>query len=387
MRNALNLATLGLLALATGCSGGGASMTPAPAVPAAVGQSSLGSVGSVSAAKPSAIGIAPVAGSNVPVALESLDDGLSSRVVSAADDAVNVASADASALPPLDTPGAVTTDDDLRMAQQRAATTSGAIYYGTVYDSMSSNPLAGATITLGQQPDFTKCAASQSCGTPTGKLYKSTTNSSGAFLFNGIPTGQYMLVLTKNSAYAGLHALVNLHAGHFKTAFRLLALSKDEVAWVADVNHVRTTISYPRSFADMSVDQYAEIEARAWAASVVSGKTLYGDPGLGTFANAYSHQPGELYGATAVGALQYGTSQYLAADSGWMGEKANCPKGDWQTCPFKENTGHYMNLSNTDNVWIGVGETDNIENATMPWPGYSPYSVYEVMNTWVPGPA
>jgi hypothetical protein len=387
MRNALNLATLGLLALATGCSGGGASMTPAPAVPAAVGQSSLGSVGSVSAAKPSAIGIAPVAGSNVPVALESLDDGLSSRVVSAADDAVNVASADASALPPLDTPGAVTTDDDLRMAQQRAATTSGAIYYGTVYDSMSSNPLAGATITLGQQPDFTKCAASQSCGTPTGKLYKSTTNSSGAFLFNGIPTGQYMLVLTKNSAYAGLHALVNLHAGHFKTALRLLALSKDEVAWVADVNHVRTTISYPRSFADMLVDQYAQIEARAWAANVAAGKTAFGDAPYAPYQNAYSHQPGELYGAAAVLALMPGPGEYKLADQAWMAEKSNCPNGDWQTCPFRDNTGHYMNISNTDNVWIGVGESANAEGPTLQWPGYNAYDVMEVMNTFAPGPA
>jgi hypothetical protein len=46
-----------------------------------------------------------------------------------------------------------------------------------------------------------------------------------------------------------------------------------------------------------------------------------------------------------------------------------------------------MNISITDNVWIGVGESANAEGPTLQWPGYNAYDVMEVMNTFAPGPA
>jgi hypothetical protein len=372
----LGLATLSLLT-STGCASGAGSFTPTSAMPAASSQHTTVASGQHA---PDTIAIAPVSGANLPA--DTIDDGLSSGAISPADDATNVAFADSAALPALDTPGPVMSDDEIRMT---SAATTGAIYYGTVYDSMSSNPLPGATITIGQIPNFATCAAKQVCGSPAGKLYKSTTNAKGAFAFSGIPPGPYMLVLSKNAAYANLHAQVNLRAGHFQTSLRLLALSSDETKWLADVNHDRLTISYPKSYT-IAIDQYAEIEARAWAAAVADGKTQYGDAAYAPYANAYSHQPGELYGAAAVGALIYGTGQYELADQGWMAEKANCPNGDWQTCPFKDNTGHYMNQSNTDDVWVGVGESPGVEGQSLPWPGYGAYDVMEVMNTTTPGP-
>ena len=40
-----------------------------------------------------------------------------------------------------------------------------------------------------------------------------------------------------------------------------------------------------------------------------------------------------------------------------MAEKSNCPGGNWKTCPFSGTTGHYINMSNTNTVWIGLGES------------------------------
>jgi hypothetical protein len=40
-----------------------------------------------------------------------------------------------------------------------------------------------------------------------------------------------------------------------------------------------------------------------------------------------------------------------------MAEKANCPGGNWQTCTYAGTTGHYINISNTNTVWIGMGES------------------------------
>jgi hypothetical protein len=341
-------------------------------------------IAATKSATPDAIVATYVGGSQVPVEADAVDDGLSSGVVTPADDAMNVAAADSYTGPALDEPGPVLSDDQVRAMSADA--TSGAIYYGTVYDSMSSNGLANATLTLGQIPDSLTCNASQSCGKPAGKLYKVTTNSKGAFAFPTIPAGPYMLVISKNAAYANLHAMVNLRSGHYRTGLRLLALSSDETKWLAQVNQQRVTIPSPKSFS-IAVDQYAEIEARAWAADVARGKTQYSDSGYGPYQTAYTKSAGSLYGASGVLDLQYGTSQYSGADQAWMGEKANCPHGDWQTCPFAGNTGHYINLSNTQDVWVGVGETTGVESGAMAWPGYSPYDIMTVMNVQTPGPA
>jgi hypothetical protein len=65
-----------------------------------------------------------------------------------------------------------------------------------------------------------------------------------------------------------------------------------------------------------------------------------------------------------------------------MAEKANCPSGNWQTCTFASNTGHYINISNTDTVWVGVGES-----RIAPSTGYTFYDAMLVDNLGETGPA
>lgn len=50
-------------------------------------------------------------------------------------------------------------------------------------------------------------------------------------------------------------------------------------------------------------------------------------------------------------------------------EKANCPGGNWSTCPQGGTTQHYINLSNVNDNWIGVGESATPEGPGMQYPG------------------
>jgi len=55
------------------------------------------------------------------------------------------------------------------------------------------------------------------------------------------------------------------------------------------------------------------------------------------------------------------------AEAAFMGETANCPGANWQTCPFSESTGHYINIMSATN-WAGVASnSDNyVENFATP---------------------
>jgi hypothetical protein len=56
-------------------------------------------------------------------------------------------------------------------------------------------------------------------------------------------------------------------------------------------------------------------------------------------------------------------------------------EGNWQTCTFAGNTGHDMNLSNTADVWIGVGSAPNTATSI------TAYDVMIIMNVNGPAPA
>jgi hypothetical protein len=238
---------------------------------------------------------------------------------------------------------------------------------GIATDYSSGDPLAGFTVTVGQLPTNTTCLAAQSatsmpCGAPASPLASVATASTGAFSVSVPTTGTYMLTIGKDATYATLHRAVAVTSASVSIGTaKVTALTSDEQAWLVDVNNQRVTVSSPTSFGNLVVDEYAEEQARQWAADTLSGKTVYGDAGYAPYQAAYGAAPGSLY--SAAGALAANTNtvlgQYIFADDAWMGEKANCPNGNWQTCTFAANTGHYINISNTNTVWIGLGEAAN----------------------------
>jgi hypothetical protein len=165
-----------------------------------------------------------------------------------------------------------------------------------------------------------------------------------------------MLTIGKDATYATLHRTFlanNTSLGVLKVA----ALSADEQAWVTDVNNQRATVSDPASYPNLVVDEYAEEQARAEVAGIVSGAEPYGDPTELYYGNIMLSEPGDMYGFRSVADLVGSEGAYLQADANWMSEKANCPNGVWQTCTFAEDTGHYINISATDDVWIGMAES------------------------------
>jgi hypothetical protein len=170
-----------------------------------------------------------------------------------------------------------------------------------------------------------------------------------------------MLTIGKDTTYATLHRTITVAAGTPLAlgTLKVAALSSDEQAWVVDVNTQRATVSVPVSFANLAVDEYAEEQARAEVAAIVSGAQPYGDTTEELFNGYYYASPGVIYGAGSVAALVGSPSAYLTADALWMNEKGNCPSGNWMTCTFSETTGHYINISSTGDVWLGISESSS----------------------------
>jgi hypothetical protein len=169
-----------------------------------------------------------------------------------------------------------------------------------------------------------------------------------------------MLTIGKDATYATLHRTITVtSAGLVLGTLKVAALSSDEQAWVIDVNLQRSTVSVPVSFSNLVVDEYAEEQARAEVAAIVSGAQPYGDATEELFDSYYFDSPGIIYGASSVADLVGDASDYLTADKQWMAEKSNCPGGNWQTCTTTSNTGHYQNISSTGDVWLGLGESVN----------------------------
>ncbi len=252
---------------------------------------------------------------------------------------------------------------------------------GTAVEFVSSAPLSGFTVTVGGVPAASTCLASQTastnaCGVPAGATATTTTSSTGTFSVTVPTTGTYMVTIGKDTTYATLHRTVAVAPGaNALGSVKIAALSTDEQNWLVDVNNQRATVSYPASFANLQVDEYAEEQARLWAANVVAGTTPYSDAGYATYQAAYAANPGAINGAAGTLSLGGAASQYLIADQLWMYEKNNCPSGNWQTCTFAGNTGHYINISNTNTVWIGLGESSNSGNIA----GFGTHWAYDLM--------
>jgi len=240
-----------------------------------------------------------------------------------------------------------------------------AVVSGTLEEFTSGNPLSGFLVTVGTLPNAANCLLSQTasanpCGVVASTIETATTGATGTFSVPNLPLGTYMITISNGTnAYATLHRTFAVTAGSNALGIvKIAQLSADEQALFADVNRQRATVSFPVSFANLTVDEYAEEQARAEVAAIVAGTSTFGDATETAFGNNISGEPGDMYGWSSVSALSPLPGDYLSADNSWFTEKSLCPNGgNWQTCPFSDSTGHYINLSNTDDVWIGFAES------------------------------
>jgi hypothetical protein len=231
---------------------------------------------------------------------------------------------------------------------------------GTLTDGTSA--LSGATVTIGSLPAST-CAGWAGCGSPLAPTLTATTDSGGAFTVSNLVNGSYMLTISKDAnptsaqTYAILHRQIPIAGANLALgSVKIVQLSADERAWIAQLNSDRANVSVPAT-APIVVDEYAQEQARQWAIDVDAGTAPATDPGFAPYEAAYGAKPGSMYPVTHVGDIN--TTWQAALDSSptsWYAEKSNCPGGNWQTCPQGGTTQHYINLSNSGDIWIGLGE-------------------------------
>lgn len=264
-------------------------------------------------------------------------------------------------------PGGSTTSPTPTPTRTPTPTPSPAAISGTAVEYTSSAALAGFTVTVGQTPPPATCLNAESntsmpCGVVASPLPTVTTSASGAFALT-VPLGTYMLTIGKDNTYATLHRTITVtSSGLALGTVRVAALSADEQAWLTDVNNQRATVSNPVSFSNLAIDEFAEEQAHAEANAVATGAQPYGDATEQLFAGYYAAEAAAMYSASGVASEQGAAGAYAAADTSWMSEKANCTNGSWQTCTFSDSTGHYINISNTQNVWVGLGESSTPYN-------------------------
>jgi hypothetical protein len=253
---------------------------------------------------------------------------------------------------------------------------------GTVTELVSGAAIAGATVTVGQQPPDVLCTGWAQCGAPLVPAVKATTALNGTFTLPALLDGQYFLTITVDAnpsasqTYAILHRNVTAVDGTLMLGtVHLAKLSSDESGWLRDLNDQRAAVSFPATGA-VVIDEYAEEQARRWASDVDAGKTLYTDAGFAPYQQAYTNDAGAI--GNPAGALD-GNTTWQHAEGAWFAEKANCPGGNWTTCVFAENTGHYVNLSESDDVWAGVGEGAAAAPPSSGIGGYYPFDVMVIL--------
>jgi Carboxypeptidase regulatory-like domain len=252
---------------------------------------------------------------------------------------------------------------------------------GTLNELASGAPIAGARVTVGAQPS-NSCDGWSECGEPLVPVASTTSAANGTFTLPPLLDGEYFVTIAVDAnpvvaqTYAILHRTVTVVDGMLVLGTMHLArLSGDESAWVRDLNDRRSTVSFPTS-GTVVIDEYAEEQARRWATDVDAGKTAYTDAGYGPYQRAYANDPGAI--GNPAGALD-GNMGWQRAEGAWFAEKANCPGGDWTACAYAENTGHYINLSENDAVWAGVGEGGATAPSSTGIGGYYPYDVMVIL--------
>ncbi|HTU70176.1 MAG TPA: carboxypeptidase-like regulatory domain-containing protein [Candidatus Baltobacteraceae bacterium] len=250
------------------------------------------------------------------------------------------------------------------------AITTGDVVSGTLTDYVTQKPIAGATVTLGAFP-ASDCVGWEACGSPVAPRQTTTTAANGSWSIGGLTNGSYFLTIAMDGnpalaqTYTILHRSVTIAGANAALGeVNISKLSSYESAWLAQINSDRASVATPAT-GPVVIDEYDEEAARAEAAAVADGQYPYGDSTEGVFGDEASSQTGYFEdGNGGVADANAGPYDWQAAESAFFAnEKENCeseydvPNGSWVSCPFEENTGHYINLAQDSLVWVGLGES------------------------------
>ena len=248
-----------------------------------------------------------------------------------------------------------------RSARHASATSS--VLSGTLLDYDTHAPVVGARVALGAAPPR-RCFAWLGCGHPYAPQHLTKTSAQGTFTFAHLPSGVYFLRISY-PGYAELHERL-VYNGTLALTLALSQLTPDELAWLEQVEIYRSTLSVPPSRGEIVFDESLEEAARTWAADVADGTIPYGDP-------TYSYPKNYPAFFDYTGAIGDLNTSWQGADTQWFAERENCPHENWLTCPWADNTGHYIILSDDADTWVGLGESLQPLKSGLPWAGYYAY--------------
>jgi hypothetical protein len=176
---------------------------------------------------------------------------------------------------------------------------------------------------------------------------------------------------TGTQAYTILHRQITVNSGALALGtVNISSLSSYEAAWLTQLNHDRATLGYPTD-GPVVLDEYDEEAARAEALAVSNGTDPYGDSTESIFAQQAGAQPGAFWCCGGVSDANTGPYTWQAAETAFYpNEQQNCltkysiPNGSWESCPFEEDTGHYINLAVNSLTWLGLGMSANAAQAS-----------------------
>ena len=134
-------------------------------------------------------------------------------------------------------------------------------------------------------------------------------------------------------------------------------LTTDEANWLILVNQDRA--KYGRS--PLYTDETTQEVARLWVSWLAKGHYEHNcASGDVNCPDKVAFIAAQMPTFTATGENideMFPPSTYQGAESAFMAEAANCPQpADPATCPFAENTGHFINIENSTVVWYGSAE-------------------------------
>ena len=242
---------------------------------------------------------------------------------------------------------------------------------GVAVDDVSGLPIAGATVIISGNVSIGGATPPPPTAFPT-----ATTGPDGKFLVKNVPptftgTGfayvgagypdypnsQWIQIFSADghAAYHGLWTVKPVGTTDLGNVAIALPTATD-IAWLAKINSDRATVGTPAVTTPLTLDSVTLQTARYWAGQMATNGFYKHQCGTGAVGCQefwlYETQHHSMPSSQNIDYGYFGT--YLDAESQFMAEIANCPGGNWMTCPFAENTGHYTDIMGAS-YWVGVG--------------------------------
>ncbi len=239
---------------------------------------------------------------------------------------------------------------------------SGAVV-GVVVDYRTHRPIAGAVVLISPQrsADMSPVDGSGAQTTVTGPdgsfAVTNLARSFGPLSFGGARYADPEFVAVyppRGSGYVGFHGIVDVAPGT-TSSMKLVALvapSAGDYRWLARVNGLRARFAKP----PLHFDSGLIVAAQHWANTMAS-RGIYQHHCPAALAGCRTARQYEIAGSMLLSGQNIAARQppttWQAIESGIDAEIRNCPAGGWQICPYREDTGHVINLLSASH-WIGL---------------------------------